>query len=77
MDTPEQASREVSHVVARALREAGIPQRVAAERAGIPLTTLTRRLSGRSPLLVTELAALASLIGVPVSELLARAEAAA
>jgi len=64
----------VSHVVRQALRDAGVSQRVASTGAGIPLTTLVRRLSGRSPLSVTELAALASLAGVPVSELVARAE---
>ena len=74
MDTPEQASRAVSHVVRQALRDAGISQRVAATETGIPLTTLVRRLSGRSPLSVTELAALASLAGVTVSEVAARAE---
>ena len=74
MDTPEQASREVSHAVARALREAGISQRAAAEQAGIPLTTLTRRLSGRSPFLLTELASLAFLIGTTPSALMAQAE---
>lgn len=74
MDTPEQASREVSHVVAAALRDAGISQRTAAEQAGIPLTTLTRRLTGRAPLLITELASLAALCGTTPSELMARAE---
>ena len=64
----------MSHVVREALRDAGISQRVASTETGIPLTTLVRRLSGRSPLLVTELAALASLAGVTVSELTARAE---
>ena len=64
----------MSHVVREALRDAGISQRAASTETGIPLTTLVRRLSGRSPLLVTELAALASLAGVTVSELTARAE---
>jgi len=74
MDTPEQASRAVSHAVRQALREAGISQRAASTETGIPLTTLVRRLSGHSPLNVNELAALASLAGVSVSELAARAE---
>ncbi len=47
----EQTSREISRNVATALRVAGITQRDAATRNGIPLTAWSRRLTGASPLL--------------------------
>jgi transcriptional regulator with XRE-family HTH domain len=69
MDTPEQTSREISRTVAEALRVAGISQRSAAEATGIPLTTLSRRLTGAAPFLVTELFSLAKVLGTTVSAL--------
>ena len=77
MDTPEQTSREISRTVSGALANAGISQRTAAEQTGIPLTTLSRRLTGASPFLVTELAVLATLLGTTVSAFTASAEAVA
>jgi hypothetical protein len=59
-----------------ALKAAGITKRAAATLTGIPLTTLSRRLTGASPFLVTELPALARVLCVPVSDLAAAAEAA-
>lgn len=72
--TPDAASRAVARAVSDALRAAGVSQRDAAERSGIPLTTLSRRLTGASPLLYTELVALAGLAGVTVTELAAEVE---
>lgn len=69
MDTPEQVSRALSETVSRRLSEAGISQREAASRTGIALTTLSRRLTGTSPLSATELAALAGLLRTTVSDL--------
>ena len=77
MDTPEQTSREISRIVSEALGAAGISQRSAAEQTGIPLTTLSRRLTGAAPFLVTELAALAKVLGTTVSTLTASTERAA
>lgn len=77
MDTPDLTSRGISQAVSSALKAAGISQREAAERSGIPITTLSRRLTGNSPFLVTELAVLASMVGTTVSELAATAEASA
>lgn len=74
MDTPENTSRGIATAVKLALKDAGISRRDAAERTGIPLTTLQRRLTGASPFLVTELAALASLTGTTVSALAVAAE---
>lgn len=74
MDTPEATSKALAEAVKAALETAGVSRRDAAERTGIPLTTLQRRLTGRSPFLVTELAVLASLTGTTVSALAATAE---
>jgi transcriptional regulator with XRE-family HTH domain len=53
---------------------AGMSLRQVARGANIPLSTFSRRLNG-SPFLSTELAALASVFGVTVSQLVAEAEA--
>lgn len=74
MDTPEQVSRALAETVSRRLSGAGISQRDAASRAGIALTTLSRRLTGTSPFLATELAALAGLLGTTVSNLAQESE---
>lgn len=74
MDTPEQVSRALSETISRRLTAASISQRTAAERTGIALTTLSRRLTGTSPFLATELAALAGLLGTTVSNLAKESE---
>lgn len=74
VEHPEQTARSLADVISHRLREADISQREAATRTGIPLTTLSRRLTGTSPLLVTELASLASLLGTSVSCLANEAE---
>lgn len=74
MDTPENVSRALSETVARRLAAAGISQRSAAERTGIALTTLSRRLTGTSPFLATELAAIACLLGTTVSDMAKESE---
>lgn len=52
---------------------AGVSLRETSRATNIPLTTLTRRLNG-SPFLSTELAALAALFDVSVSQLVTEAE---
>lgn len=74
MDTPEATSRALAGAVAEALAEAGITQREASRLTAIPLTTLSRRLTGHSPFTVLELAALASVTSTTVSILAQRAE---
>ena len=69
METPEQVSRGISHNISEALAKAGISQRAAADLTGIPLTTLSRRLTGAAPFLVTELAVLAKVLNTTVSAL--------
>lgn len=69
-------SRIVGEVVARKLETAGISLRDAALRAGIPLTTLHRRVRG-SAFTTDELVALAALLDTTASALIAEAEAVA
>jgi hypothetical protein len=71
---PSDLVRGLAEAVREALREAQIPQRVAAERAGIPVATLHRRLNTSSPFRSDELAALADVAGTTVSALALRAE---
>ena len=74
MDTATH-SQALAEVVKIALADAGVTRREAASRTGIPLTTLTRRLTGNSPFLATELAAIASVTDTTVSALFAKVEA--
>lgn len=67
--TPDEVARQIAANVNRALTEAGISQRSAAASTGIPLSTLSRRMTGSSPFLVTELAAIAELVGTSIVNL--------
>ena len=59
----------IARTVSAALREAGIAQRDAAARTGIPLSTLSRRLTGVGKAFdVAELEAIANICGVRVSD---------
>jgi transcriptional regulator with XRE-family HTH domain len=73
--TASETSREISATVATALKAAGITQRAAAARTGIPVSTLRRRLNGSSPFLVCELYELTELLGTSCSVIVARADA--
>lgn len=61
-------------VIAGHLRAAGISEAVAAKHAGMSPAALRRSLTGRRALLVTELAALADLLGTSPSGILREAE---
>ena len=74
MDTPTTAAQSVAEVVSAALREAGISQREAAARTGIPLATLSRRLTGHSPFLITELSLVAKVAGLTLLDVARLAE---
>ena len=75
MATTTDTSRIIAANVSAALSAAGIAQRDAATQTGIPLTTLSRRLTGNSPFTVVELDLLARILGVTVSALIAQAAA--
>lgn len=64
----------LAEVVKNSLTEAGVSRRDAADLTGIPLTTLSRRLTGNSPFLSTELDRIASVTGTTVSALVSAAE---
>lgn len=55
--------------IARLLREARITQQEASAATGIHLTTLKRRLAGKTPFNVNELAAMAALLDLTIAEL--------
>jgi lambda repressor-like predicted transcriptional regulator len=71
----EATSREISRTISEKLETAGISRDTASTETGIPYSTLNHRLAGESPLTVDELVALADLLGIPPSELVANAEA--
>lgn len=73
MNTDSTSSR-ISGVVSRLLSESGVSQKRASEVTGIPRATLLRRLSGVTPFQTTELAALAALLNVNVSDIVLAAE---
>lgn len=75
MATNTDTSKAVARAVSAALREAGIAQRDAASRTGIPTTTLSRRLTGHSPFNLNELELLANLTGRTVSDFVPRSAA--
>lgn len=68
--TPQDTSRGIAANVSKALRAAGIAQRDAAARTGISINTLSRRLTGNSPFLVTELALIAELLDTTIEHLI-------
>ena len=64
----------LAEAVKARLSDSGISMREASLRAGIPLTTLSRRLTGTSPFSADELASLARLLDTSVSGLAGEAE---
>ena len=75
MTTAQTLSRDLADVVNAAVRAAHLSQRDLAERTGIPLVTLNRRLTARTPFTVTELAAIAEALGdVSVTDWFLKAE---
>jgi len=76
MATTTDTSKGIAQAVSAALRGAGIAQRDAAAKTGIPLTTLSRRLTGNSPFNMDELDLLADLIGCAVADFVTTSAAA-
>jgi transcriptional regulator with XRE-family HTH domain len=73
MEHPSPTPAQLAAAVSRRIDSAGMSLREVARGANIPLSTFSRRLNG-SPFLSTELAALGSVFGVTVSQLVAEAE---
>ena len=78
MEQPQSAAatQSVAAYISARLADLGISQRDASERSGIPLSTLSRRLGGRGPFPLDEVAALAALIREPLAQMFANAAAA-
>lgn len=74
MNTPEATSARLTAAVADAVKASGLSQRTLAEKCGIPLVTLNRRLTGRNPFTVVEVAAIADALGTSLLDLAVRAE---
>ena len=74
MATGTDITETLAAATSDALMAAGITRRDAADRSGIPITTLQRRLTGRSPLNALELDTLAKLAGTTVRALVVEAE---
>lgn len=74
MTTATNLSAAVSDAAASAIRKRGLTQREVANASGIPLTTLHRKLSGKSPLTVIDLALICEVAGVSVLDVVLEAE---
>ncbi len=67
-------SQAIASALAGAIREGRRTQRQVAEESGIPLVTLNRKLGGRRPFTVTELAAVCEVLSISVTEVVSRAD---
>lgn len=74
MAAPSNLPEAVAEAAADALGRAGISRREAAELTGIPITTLQRRLTGRTPFDLDHLAWVAEIAGTTVPALISEAE---
>ena len=77
MSTDAPLTGPLARVVTDALKGAGWSQRDIATTTGIPIATLSRRLTGRAPFLTTELALIAGELNTSVSAFFLAAEDAA
>lgn len=68
MVTEQPTAEDVARALGEALASAGVTQREASVRSGIPLVTLSRRLTGKTPFNVLELASLASVAETTVAD---------
>jgi len=74
MTTASTFSQSVAGVVGSAIKTQRKTQREIAEASGLPLVTLNRKLSGHRPFTMTELAAVAEVLGTTVTDIVLRAE---
>lgn len=74
MATPEEISRSLSEAIKNAASTAGISQRELADKAGIPLVTLNRKLNHSAPFNAREMGAVSEALGLSLVELALRAE---
>ena len=74
MTSPEAKSRRLSQAIKEAASAASISQRDLADRTGIPLVTLNRKLNHTTPFNAVELGAISEVLGLSLTELALRAE---
>ena len=74
MASPVETSRRLSEAIKQAAHNAGVSQRDLADRAGIPLVTLNRKLNHLTPFNAVELGAISEALGLSLTELALRAE---
>lgn len=75
MDTSESIARQVAVELRAAMASAGVSQRDMAAETGIPLVTLSRRLTGTGKgFTLDEVAMVASVLGLGLTEVVLRAE---
>lgn len=75
MDSSPALDRQITAEVQAAVATAGLSQRELALKSGIPLATLARRLSGMGKgFTVSEVIAVADVLGISLVELALRAE---
>jgi len=76
MNQPDRRAKFAGEIRAELARQ-GLSYAQLAKASGISPSTLSRRLEGNKPFLFEELEAIASFLGMPLSELSRRTEAAA
>ena len=75
METPEPLIRQIAEEIKSAMLTAGMSQRALADATGLPLVTLSRRLTGAGkPFDLAELALVAAAVNLSLVELIMRAE---
>ena len=74
MNTAHQIAAAIADAVREVMKARGETQRSVAEGAGIPLTTLHRKISGQTAFTVVELAAVAEYLATSITDLSLRAE---
>lgn len=77
MTTDSAITGRVALAARDALEKSGVSQRSAADKTGIPLVTLSRKLRGLSPFTVAELDAVAQAAGTTITAISQQAEGAA
>ena len=77
MEHREGLAPRLARTISRATRDAGITQQNIADDLGVSINTISRRFTGRSPFLITEVEVIAERLHVPLLDLLAEAEQAA
>lgn len=71
---PHHLTQALGSVLTAAIKEDRRTQRDVSERSGVPLVTLNRKLLGRRPFTVLELAAICDVLNLSLTDVVLRAE---